>query len=62
MKTGTTDPALGGGDPIYKGDIAKWLKLSNSLRARMAMRISKADRGQGGRGADGGVRGGRAAS
>jgi len=43
MKTGSTDPALGSGDPIYKGDIAKWLKLSNSLRARMAMRISKAD-------------------
>jgi hypothetical protein len=43
MKTGSTDPALGSGDPIYKGDISKWLKLSNSLRARMAMRISKAD-------------------
>jgi hypothetical protein len=43
MKTGSTDPALGSGDPIYKSDISKWLKLSNSLRARMAMRISKAD-------------------
>jgi len=43
MKTGTTDPALTSGDPIYKGDIAKWIKLSNSLRARMAMRIIKAD-------------------
>src|SRR4051812_39588105 len=43
MKTGSTDPALGNGDPIYKGDIAKWLRLSNSLHARMAMRISKAD-------------------
>jgi hypothetical protein len=43
MKTGSTDPALGNGDPIYKGDVAKWLKLSNSLRARMAMRLSKAD-------------------
>jgi hypothetical protein len=29
MKTGTTDPALTSGDPIYKGDIAKWIKLSN---------------------------------
>jgi len=43
MKTGTTDPALTSGDPIYKGDIAKWQKLANSLRARMAMRIIKAD-------------------
>ena len=43
MKTGSPDPALGNGDPIYKSDMAKWLKLSNSLRARMAMRISKAD-------------------
>src|SRR4029078_6527289 len=43
MKTVTTDPALGSADPIYKGDIAKWLKFSNSMRARLAMRISKAD-------------------
>ena len=43
MKTGTTDPGLSAGDPIFKGDMAKWLKLSNSLRARMAMRIIKAD-------------------
>ena len=43
MKTGSTDPALSSGDPIFKGDIAKWLKFSNSLRARMAMRIVKAD-------------------
>ena len=43
MKTVTTDPALGNADPLYKGDIAKWLKFSNSLRARLAMRISKAD-------------------
>ena len=43
MKAGTTDPGLSAGDPIYKGDMAKWLKLSNSLRARMAMRIIKAD-------------------
>lgn len=43
MKTGTTDPALGNGDPIYKGNIANWQKLANSLHARMAMRIIKAD-------------------
>ena len=41
MKVGVE--GLGSADPIYKGDVAKWLKFSNSLRARMAMRISKAD-------------------
>jgi hypothetical protein len=43
MKPGSSDPALGGADPIYKGDMTKWIKLANSLRARMALRISKAD-------------------
>lgn len=28
------------GDVIYKGDVAKWKKLTNSLRLRYAMRIS----------------------
>jgi len=42
MKT-TGDPGLGGADPIFKGDISKWLKFSNSLRARMALRIQKVD-------------------
>jgi hypothetical protein len=37
------DPGLGAADPIYKGNTAKWIKLSNSLRARMAMRLSQAD-------------------
>ena len=43
MKAGSTDVGLGGADPVYKGDMAKWLKFSNSLRARLAMRMSKAD-------------------
>ena len=34
---------IGAADPIYKGDIAKWQKCSNSLRLRMAMRMQKAD-------------------
>jgi hypothetical protein len=34
---------LAGSDPIYKGDGAKWKKFANSLRARMALRMSKAD-------------------
>ena len=37
------DPGLGSADPIYKGDVAKWVKFSNSLRARMALRMIKAD-------------------
>jgi len=37
------DPGLGSADPIYKGDVTKWIKFSNSLRARMAMRLSQAD-------------------
>jgi hypothetical protein len=34
---------LGAADPIYKGDVAKWVKFANSMRARLAMRMSKAD-------------------
>lgn len=43
MKAGSTDAGLGSADPLYKGDMAKWLKFSNGLRARLAMRMSKAD-------------------
>jgi hypothetical protein len=45
MAAGVTvnDPGLGSADPIYKGDDKKWVKLSNSLRARLALRMSKAD-------------------
>lgn len=41
--TAPSGASLGSGDPIYKGDVAKWVKLANSMRARLAMRISKAD-------------------
>jgi len=34
------------GDVIYDGDLAKWLKFGNSLRLRVAMRISKVDPGR----------------
>jgi len=45
MAAGTTvnDPGLGSADPIFKGDDTKWVKFSNSLRARLALRMSKAD-------------------
>lgn len=36
---GATD-ALGDGDLLFHGDISKWQKFGNSLRLRMAMRIS----------------------
>jgi hypothetical protein len=34
------------GDVIYDGDLARWLKFGNSLRLRVAMRISKVDPGR----------------
>ena len=37
------DPGLGSADIIYKGDVSKWTKFSNSERARLALRMSKAD-------------------
>lgn len=42
MKT-ATDAGLGSADLIFKGDGTKWVKFANSLRARMALRMSKAD-------------------
>lgn len=35
--------ALGAGDLIYKGDVAKWRKFCNSLRLRLAIRMSNVD-------------------
>jgi hypothetical protein len=32
---------LGAGDVLYNGDLDKWLRFANSLRLRIAMRISK---------------------
>jgi hypothetical protein len=37
------DPGLGSADVIYKGKVGNWIKFSNSLRARLALRMSKAD-------------------
>lgn len=34
---------LGSNDYFYKGDIAKWIKFSNTLRIKMAQRLEKAD-------------------
>lgn len=43
---GSGDPAYtgdGSADLIYGGDMAKWQKFANSLRLRMAMRMSEVD-------------------
>lgn len=42
MTTGG-EAGLGAADPIYKGDMTEWLKFSNGMRARLALRMSKAD-------------------
>ena len=42
MKTASGE-GFGSADLIYKGDAAKWVKFANSLRARMALRMSNAD-------------------
>ncbi len=44
MKTdGSGDAGIGAADPIYHGDVAQWQRFSNSLRARMALRMHLAD-------------------
>jgi hypothetical protein len=35
--------ALGTGDILFKGDVTKWQKFANSVRLRMAIRISNVD-------------------
>jgi Starch-binding associating with outer membrane len=35
--------ALGSADPIYAGNVTKWQKFINSLRARLAMRVVNVD-------------------
>jgi len=37
------DNTYGSRDPIYGGDVTKWKKLANSLRARLGMNLSKVD-------------------
>ncbi len=38
-----SDKPYGNFDLMYKGDVSKWIKFANSLRLRLAMRISKVD-------------------
>ncbi|MEZ4905444.1 MAG: SusD/RagB family nutrient-binding outer membrane lipoprotein [Spirosomataceae bacterium] len=41
LKTKTSEKPYGSYDLIYGGDVSKWLKFTNSLRLRLALRISK---------------------
>lgn len=43
LKTNTSSAPYGDWDLLYKGDVNKWLKFTNSLRLRLALRISKVD-------------------
>jgi hypothetical protein len=40
---GSTGGDLGGGDPIYSGDLQHWERFSNSLRARLALLLINKD-------------------
>jgi len=43
LKTHAGANAFGAYDLIYAGDVNKWIKFNNTLRLRLAMRISKVD-------------------
>jgi hypothetical protein len=43
LKAKTAAKPYGDFDLIYKGDVNKWIKFANTLRLRLALRISKVD-------------------
>ena len=43
LKSHQNGNAFGDGDLIFNGDVSKWIKLANTLRLRLAMRISNID-------------------
>jgi len=43
LKTKTGEKPYGDFDLMYSGDVNKWIKFANTLRLRLAMRISKVD-------------------
>lgn len=43
LKGKTAEKPFGAGDIIYSGDVNKWIKFANTLRLRLALRISKVD-------------------
>lgn len=46
LKANLAIPSFSTKDPIYAGDNAKWLKFGNTLRLRLALRISKVEPGK----------------
>ncbi|MCE6990203.1 SusD/RagB family nutrient-binding outer membrane lipoprotein [Dyadobacter sp. CY323] len=43
LKSKTAEKPFGGSDIMYAGDVNKWIKFANTLRLRLALRISKVD-------------------
>ena len=43
MMVASAGNTFGAHDPVYGGDVTKWKKLANSLRARLGMNLSKVD-------------------
>jgi hypothetical protein len=43
LKTKTSEKPYGDFDLMYAGDVNKWIKFANTLRLRLALRISKVD-------------------
>ena len=43
LKTHTSETPYGDFDLMYAGDVNKWIKFANTLRLRLALRISKVD-------------------
>ncbi|MCE4565884.1 SusD/RagB family nutrient-binding outer membrane lipoprotein [Maribellus sp. CM-23] len=43
LKSHQGENAFGAGDLIFEGDVSKWTKLANTMRLRLAMRISNID-------------------
>jgi hypothetical protein len=43
MMSPSAGDTYGSNDPVYGGDVTKWKKLANSLRARLGLNLSKVD-------------------
>jgi hypothetical protein len=43
LKNKTSEVPYGNADLIYAGNVSKWIKFANTLRLRLALRISKVD-------------------
>ncbi len=43
LKANTGETPFGNFDLVYRGDVSKWIKFGNTLRLRIALRMSKVD-------------------